>query len=100
MSWATSDRASRLPHDWPTIRQAVKRRAKGRCEAEVHVRGCNGIGSECDHIKAGDDHSMGNLQWLSTPCHKAKTAADNAALRTARLAMTKRPLEAHPGRLR
>lgn len=40
----------------------------------MHVEECDGVGAECDHVVEGDDHSLGNLQWLSTPCHKAKTA--------------------------
>lgn len=35
---------------------------------------CNGIGTDCDHIKPGDDNSLDNLQWLSNACHKAKNS--------------------------
>jgi 5-methylcytosine-specific restriction endonuclease McrA len=99
MAWSSSDRASRLPKDWPQRRRRVKRRANGKCEAATHVRQCNGVGRECDHIINNDDHSLANLQWLSEACHKAKTAADNARDRAARKAMTKRPTERHPGQL-
>lgn len=99
MAWTTSDRRTRLPDDWPVRRGRVKSRAKDRCEARTHARGCDGIGTECDHIIANDDHSLANLQWLSAPCHKAKTTADNAAARRAREAMRVRPSEAHPGTL-
>ena len=91
MPWSSSDRRQRLPKDWPKRRAAVKRRAGGRCEAAVHVPECDGIGTDCDHIKAGDDHSLANLQWLSLPCHKAKTAAERPS--------RKRPAEKHPGLL-
>lgn len=91
MAWETSTRRSRLPADWPKRVAAVKRRAKGRCEAERHEPECNGVGRECDHIDRGDNHELSNLQWLSTPCHKAKTTAENQR-RTGR-----RPAERHPG---
>lgn len=98
MPWSTSDRRQRLPKDWPKRRAAVRRRACGRCEGvslhgepRWHDTDCDGIGTECDHVKRGDDHSLGNLQWLSTPCHKAKTKAEGPT--------RKRPTERHPGLL-
>jgi 5-methylcytosine-specific restriction protein A len=66
------------------------------CQAQHHDPRCNGIGTECDHITPGDDHSMGNLQWLNGWCHKAKTQRESLASRghgTAR----QRPNEDHPG---
>lgn len=95
MTWSTSDRRSRLPSDWPKRRQQVKRRARGLCEAEQHEPDCNGIGTECDHIVNNDDHSLSNLQWLSTPCHKAKTQRESRAWRQPKA----RPRPAHPGLL-
>jgi hypothetical protein len=86
--WVGSTRRARLPDDWPARVQAVKARAHGRCQATRHEPGCDGIGRECDHVKHGDDHSLANLQWLSTPCHKAKTTAEQPR----RL----RPARAHP----
>jgi hypothetical protein len=97
VSWSTSDRRARLPADWPAIRAKVKARAHGRCEAEHHAPGCLGTGNDADHIQAGDDHSLANLQWLSTPCHRAKTARETAARNRTRAAMRKRPAEPHPG---
>lgn len=72
-----SGRRDRLPADWDERRDAVRVRAHGRCQARTHHPECTGMGSECDHIHAGDDHSLTNLQWLSKPCHKAKTAAES-----------------------
>lgn len=92
--WANANRRSRLPADWAKRVAATKRRARGRCQAEVHVIECSGIGAECDHIKQGDDHSPANLQWLSTPCHAAKTRADNHSSKRLTL-----PDERHPGML-
>lgn len=92
MSWSTSDRRDRLPSDWPKRVAAVKRRARGRCEATHHAPGCNGRGTDCDHVEQGDDHSLGNLQWLSGPCHDRKTRLDNGYQ-----AAVKAPTERHPG---
>lgn len=78
MAWSTSDRKERLPANWDAIRAKVKRRARGHCEAVRHEPACEGIGSHCDHIDHGDDHRLGNLQWLSKPCHDAKTRVEAA----------------------
>jgi len=94
MPWSNSDRRQRLPANWDQLRAQVKARARGRCEALAHVADCDGIGTDCDHIEQGDDHSPTNLAWLSGPCHDAKTRADNRV--TKRLA---RPAERHPGRV-
>lgn len=97
MAWETSTRRQRLPQDWPAIRVQVRDRARGMCEAGVHDPECDGIGAEADHIRQGDDHSLANLQWLSTPCHRAKTAREAAARNRARAAARLRPTERHPG---
>lgn len=97
MAWESSTRRSRLPADWPKRRAQVKARAGGRCEGididgtgkRIHVAECNGIGTDCDHDKRGDDHSLGNLRWLSLECHKAKTAAERPK--------QARPKPRHPG---
>lgn len=94
--WAGSTRRARLPKDWPARREATQQRAGGRCEG-ISLRGeprwhtdeCNGIGAECDHDKRGDDHDLGNLRWLSVPCHKRKTQAERP--------QRKRPAPTHPG---
>lgn len=65
------------------------------CQAVSHAPGCDGIGTDCDHIKAGDDHRISNLQWLSGPCHKAKTAAEALIGRGA--GSRKRPTPRPPG---
>ncbi|MFT3871556.1 MAG: hypothetical protein QM714_02750 [Nocardioides sp.] len=94
MAWETSTRRSRLPKDWAKRVTRVKRRARGRCEAKVHEPECDGYGRECDHIDSPDDHSPANLQWLSTPCHRAKTLAE---AKRARGGKALRPAERHPG---
>ena len=94
--WADSSRRARLPPDWPKRVALTKARAGGRCEADTHAPGCNGIGAECDHHERGDDHSLGNLRWLSQPCHTAKTQREAAAGRRARRAQARRAPRPHP----
>jgi 5-methylcytosine-specific restriction protein A len=94
--WIGSNRRAELPTDWAKRRQDCKRRARGLCQATQHDPKCNGVGSECDHIGDKHDHSPRNLQWLSEPCHSAKTKAQAAAARAA-LPKAKRPPESHPG---
>lgn len=98
MSWSNSTRRSRLPSDWTKRVAATKGRAAGMCEGislngeqRWHVANCDGIGSECDHDKRGDDHTLANLRWLSTPCHRHKTQHEGP--------QRKRPPTPHPGRL-
>ena len=35
--------------------------------------------TDVDHISAGDNHELSNLQALSHACHTAKTTRENAA---------------------
>lgn len=97
MTWETSNRASRLPKDWAQRKARVKRRDHGRCQASKHNPRCNGKGTEIDHIRRGDNHSLFNLQLLNHYCHADKTKAENIADRKARAAMKRRPAEKHPG---
>ena len=94
--WAGSTRRARLPSDWPKRVAHTRDRAGGMCEGislggepRWHVPTCNGIGTDCDHDKAGDDHALTNLRWLSRPCHTHKTQAEKPS--------RKRPTETHPG---
>lgn len=100
MSWHTSDRHSRLPDDWPKLRAQVRKRAGNRCEwvLDDGTR-CPTNGTDCDHVTPGDDHSLGNLQWLCHPHHKVKTNQDNARAKALRLALRARPTDQHPGRI-
>ncbi|WIE54215.1 HNH endonuclease [Curtobacterium sp. MCBD17_003] len=75
----------------------MRTRARGLCEAEHHEPDCDGIGTDADHLVMGDNHSMDNLQWLSGPCHKAKTARESAARNTTNAQLRRRPQEPHPG---
>lgn len=95
-AWDGSDRRSRLPRDWTKRRAAVKARAGGRCEA-LMADGyrCKEAGTDCDHIQHGDDHSLGNLQWLCRWHHSRKSSAEGNAARSR--PTSKRPTEQHPG---
>jgi 5-methylcytosine-specific restriction protein A len=95
--WATSTRRSRLPKDWAKRRAAAKARAHGMCQASVHEPQCNGIGSECDHITPSDNHALANLQWLSAPCHLAKTLREAGQASGVRGRL--RPPDVHPGKI-
>ena len=97
MAWATSTRAARLPTDWAARKTRVYRRDHGRCQSTHHNPKCDGRGAEVDHIIRGDNHALDNLQLLNHWCHVDKTNAENAADRTARAAMRRRPVEKHPG---
>lgn len=37
MAWAASNRAQRLPPNWADIRDQVRDRAAGRCQAHPHA---------------------------------------------------------------
>lgn len=96
MVWSTSDR--QMPANWPALVTAVKRRARGRCEATHHAPGCKGRGRDVDHIVPhadGGADSLANLQLLSGPCHERKTRLDNGYV-----SAVSAPAERHPGRLR
>lgn len=88
--WANSDRRARLPADWPKRRAAVLRRDHHYCQ----IRGprCVLTATEVDHIVAGDNHDLANLQAVCEPCHRAKTNAERP-----KLPPRKRPPESHPG---
>ena len=98
MAWDTSNRASRLPPNWATTRARILARDRHTCQATHHHPKCDGVGAEVDHITPGDNHTDGNLQALSTACHKAKTARDNTRRRQAMARDLRRPTEPHPGR--
>ena len=78
IAWAGSTRRARLPPGWTRIRAAVLYR-----DPTCQIRDiCNGAPStDVDHITAGDDHSLTNLQGACGPCHKRKTAAEAAQAR-------------------
>jgi 5-methylcytosine-specific restriction protein A len=96
VTWEGSTRKSRLPADWAKRRRAVQQRAGGRCEAKSRSGArCWRRGTDCDHVTAGDNHELSNLQWLCGKHHGAKSSAEGVAARVRPPA--KRPAEEHPG---
>ncbi|WP_372907157.1 HNH endonuclease [Saccharopolyspora indica] len=96
--WRGSNRGSRLPGNWASLRKSALSRDNHRCQ----IRGprCEGRATEVDHIKAGDDHRLVNLQSVCTTCHKSKSSQEGHQARAALRAARFRKKPAHPGRLR
>jgi hypothetical protein len=93
--WQTSNRAARLPANWRTeIQPAILERDAYRCRIRWDA-GCEGVASQVDHIRAGDDHRPGNLQAACGWCHGKKSSEEGHAAR--RYFSSKRRLERHPG---
>jgi 5-methylcytosine-specific restriction protein A len=97
MAWDNSDRRSRLPGNWQTLRLRVLRRDHYLCQArDEHGLKCGERARDVDHIVAGDNHSMSNLQALCPACHQRKTIDESREAREAKRArMDYR--EPHPG---
>jgi 5-methylcytosine-specific restriction protein A len=100
-NWQGSDRRSRLPADWPKIRLRVLRRDGGQCTALTEAgERCDSTATDVDHIRPGDDHSMGNLRSLCSWHHRQKSSREGAAAAHARrraIEQRFRRDEAHPG---
>lgn len=79
MTWETSNRRSRLPRDWEARRRIVIARDNGRCQAAIGGVQCTAEGTEVDHITAGDNHDLTNLQLLCKECHAWKTRGEAVA---------------------
>lgn len=97
--WSGSTRKQRLPRDWDERRAAVSARAGGRCEATMRDgTRCVEPGTDCDHVRRGDNHALSNLQWLCGWHHDKKTAREAAeARRFMRVPSARKPREKHPG---
>jgi hypothetical protein len=52
--------------------------------------------TDVDHIVAGDNHELSNLQALSHACHTAKTTHENAAAKARIRATATRERPPHP----
>lgn len=87
MPWSTSDRASRLPDDWPRRRARILKRDGRTCYI------CQGPATQVDHVQRGDNHDDGNLAAICVPCHKTKTQAEALAAKPSR----RRATTPHPG---
>lgn len=94
--WRGSGRAQRLPSNWTALRGAVLKRDNYSCQ--IKGPSCLGRATDADHIQAGDDHRLSNLQASCRTCHQAKSSKEGneakAALRAARFRKPPR----HPGR--
>lgn len=94
--WSGSTRRRRLPADWATpggIRDQVLGAPGGRvCKLRLDD-GCTRYATEVDHIVAGDDHSMSNLQSACEHCHRIKSSREGNAVPRVR---ERRPAEVHP----
>ena len=102
-SWAGSDRRSRLPADWPTIRKRILRRDGHRCTARMDDgRRCKAQATEVDHIRRGDDHRDSNLRSLCSWHHGKKSAQEGAQASWAKKRRIEQKFnreERHPGLL-
>jgi 5-methylcytosine-specific restriction protein A len=95
-AWSGSTRNKRLPANWSSLRNQVAARAGGQCEALLNEgTRCLDQGTDCDHILAGDNHDLNNLQWLCRWHHNKKSSAEGNRAR--RRFTEQRPQEAHPG---
>lgn len=96
MAWQGSDRASRLPPDWPALCVRVMALHRTVC----HVCGMPGS-DQVDHVRPGDDHSLGNLAPIHGDvwpyCHRYKSAREGVAARVELRAQRARRNEKHPG---
>lgn len=89
-AWHGSDRATRLPPDWPRRRKRILRR-DSVCQV------CQlAPSTEVDHINPGDDHSDANLQGICAPCHATKSGREGGRA-AARRPSARRPADPHPG---
>lgn len=86
--WSNSDRRKRLPADWPQRRRLVLDRDRRLCRLR-YAGICTTVATDVDHIVAGDNHELTNLQAACRPCHTHKTNLERAT--------TRRPAERHPG---
>ena len=69
-AWEGSDRHQRLPRGWARLRRTILAR-----DPWCSVCG-QSASTEVDHIQAGDNHHITNLQGICTQCHKTKTQAE------------------------
>jgi 5-methylcytosine-specific restriction endonuclease McrA len=100
MAWETSTRRQRLPRNWKSLRTSVLIRDRRLCQVLSDDTGfiCGQPATEVDHITAGDDHSLSNLQAICTWHHRRKSSAEGNAAKVKWESRYRRP-ESHPGSL-
>jgi len=99
-AWEGSDRRSRLPDNWESLRRDVLERDGGRCRWIEGGRRCNAPATDVDHIRPGDDHSPSNLRSLCGPHHQVKSSREGAfalARKRKQIRQRFRRNEQHPG---
>jgi len=98
MAWASSDRKSRLPPNWSSLRRAVLERCGGRCEVlKKDGSRCRDRATEVDHVIAGDLHEMSNLRGICAWHHARKSALEGVAAKRELNSILYRKPETHPG---
>lgn len=99
--WEGSDRRSRLPANWTSLRRKILRRDGGRCtHRDQYGERCAEPATEVDHIVAGDDHRESNLRSLCEWHHQRKSSQEGAAGRAATWRRNNRKFrrsDPHPG---
>lgn len=90
-NWDGSNRKSRLPKNWKSIRKKVLQRDHYECQMINDGRYCFAEANQVDHINPGDDHSLDNLQSLCQKCHANKSTTEgHEALREKRREISSR----------
>ena len=108
MTWDSSDRRQRLPDNWPSLVSATRKRARAtsklgidQCQKRLPSGArCPRVGTDVDHIRPGDAHSLGNLRLLCGHHHDQKSSDEGRAGRAALRKSKYRPSEDHPGTVR
>jgi 5-methylcytosine-specific restriction enzyme A len=95
--WKGSDRKSRLPADWPRLRQVVLKRCGFRCEWIEDGFRCPNDATDVDHIIPGDLNELSNLQGLCNPHHLTKTGREVQAAQAKIRELRRLPEETQPG---
>lgn len=97
MAWEQSTRRQRLPKNWAQIRRQVLHRDRHLCQILLEDVGtiCGELATEVDHVVAGDNHALTNLQAICTWHHRRKSSAEGAAARP-KFESRLRKQEAHP----
>jgi len=99
-AWDGSDRAARLPPDWPQRRAAALTRDGYRCtRIRADDTRCTETATDVDHIAPGDDHELDNLASLCGWHHQRKSAQEGGQAAWMNRPPKRRPVERHPGSL-
>ena len=78
-NWSNSDRRSRLPSNWSTLRRLVLDRDGKRCTF-IYPNGgrCHEVATDVDHIKPSGSDDMTNLTSLCSRHHRIKSSREGA----------------------